>query len=526
MSSAWGEARTAERTGEAVRTAECTSSRLALAGVEGAFDDRTRDLLQRRLSGSVRRRGWLVRRALAAADVIGLASAFVLALWLFGGDEGAPVPDRIDPQIEALLFFATLPVWVVMAKLYGLYDHDEERTGHSTVDEIGGVFHMVTVVTWLVFGAAWLVSFAEPQLDKLLAFWSLAVLLMCLLRVGARASCRRHASYRQNVIIVGAGDVGQTIARKLVNHPEYGISLLGFVDNEPKERRDGLGDLTLLGGTERLRALVELLDVDRVIFAFSNESEADTVELVRTLQTMDVQIDVVPRLYELVAPGGEFHAVEGLPLLRMPPLRLSRSSAFLKRTLDLMLTIPGLIVLSPVLVAIAIAIKLHNPGPVFFRQVRMGAKGPFRIWKFRTMWVDADERKHEFTHLNKHLAPGGDARMFKIDDDPRVTKAGGFLRRHSLDELPQLFNVATGDMTLVGPRPLILEEDCYVHEWARQRLSLKPGVTGLWQAFGRSGIPFEEMLKLDYLYVTNWSPLADLRIILQTVPVLVRAQSD
>jgi lipopolysaccharide/colanic/teichoic acid biosynthesis glycosyltransferase len=178
-------------------------------------------------------------------------------------------------------------------------------------------------------------------------------------------------------------------------------------------------------------------------------------------------------------------------------------------------------VLAPLLAAIALAIRLDSKGPVFFRQVRMGRGGTFRIWKFRTMIADADERKHEVAHLNKHLANGGDPRMFKITNDPRVTRVGAFLRRYSLDELPQLFNVVTGEMSLVGPRPLILDEDQYIDSWGRQRLDLKPGITGQWQVLGRTEIPFEEMVKLDYLYVTSWSLFTDLKLILRTVPVLV-----
>ncbi len=171
---------------------------------------------------------------------------------------------------------------------------------------------------------------------------------------------------------------------------------------------------------------------------------------------------------------------------------------------------------------IALLIKRDSPGPVFFRQVRMGCNGrTFRIWKFRTMAADAEERKSEVAHLNQHLQNGGDPRMFKVPNDPRVTRLGKWLRRYSLDELPQLFNVLRGEMSLVGPRPLVLDEDRYVDSWARQRLDLKPGCTGPWQVQGRCGIPFEEMVKLDYLYVTGWSLLGDLKLIGRTIPVLI-----
>jgi lipopolysaccharide/colanic/teichoic acid biosynthesis glycosyltransferase len=180
--------------------------------------------------------------------------------------------------------------------------------------------------------------------------------------------------------------------------------------------------------------------------------------------------------------------------------------------------------LSPLFLAVAVAIKLDSRGSVFFRQVRMGAGNrPFRVFKFRTMVADAENLKVEIAHLNMHS--DGDSRMFKVPDDPRVTKVGRFLRRWRLDELPQLLNVASGQMSLVGPRPLILDEDQHVAAWARRRLDLKPGMTGLWQVLGASDIPFDEMTKLDYLYVTNWSLREDLRLIMLTLPALTRARA-
>ena len=178
--------------------------------------------------------------------------------------------------------------------------------------------------------------------------------------------------------------------------------------------------------------------------------------------------------------------------------------------------------LAPLLAVIAIAIKLDSPGPVLFRQRRIGAGGrAFAIIKFRTMTLDAEARKTEVAHLNKHAADGHDPRMFKIDGDPRVTRLGHVLRRYSLDELPQFVNVLRGDMSMVGPRPLIPDEDRHVADWGRKRLDLRPGMTGLWQVLGRSDIPFAEMVKLDYQYVTTWSLGNDLRLLLRTIPLVL-----
>jgi exopolysaccharide biosynthesis polyprenyl glycosylphosphotransferase len=486
------------------------------------IDERTLEIVdRRRRTARIKRRGWLVHRMLLLADVVGLVSAFVVVELL--SNLAHPAVDRVDARAEVLIFALSLPGWIVVTKLYGLYDQDEERADHSTTDDLRGVFHMVTVCAWLFFAFAYITRVAHPSPPKLLLFWGLAIALVSLGRAASRAYCRRHISYLQNTIIIGAGDVGQLIASKLLRHPEYGINLVGFVDAEPKERREDLGPLTLLGPPERLPALVRLLDIERVIVAFSREDNENTLMLIRSMRDLGVQVDLVPRLFELVGSRVDVHAVEGLPLLGLGPAGLSPSAKFLKRGLDLLGSIAVLALLAPLLAVIAIAIRLDSPGPVFFRQIRMGRAGQtFRIFKFRSMATDADGRKAEFAHLNKHARNGGDPRMFKISDDPRATRVGRILRRYSLDELPQLFNVVAGHMSLVGPRPLILDEDEYVEQWARERLNLKPGMTGLWQVLGRQDIPFDEMLRLDYLYVTSWSLGGDINLLLRTIPCVGR----
>jgi exopolysaccharide biosynthesis polyprenyl glycosylphosphotransferase len=489
--------------------------------LQTTLDDRTLEILDRRQrTAVVKRRGWLLRRMLLAADLVGLLSALLLAELLAPARGSA---DAYSPQLEVLAFLATIPAWVVITKLYSLYDRDDERPNHSTADEFGAIFHMVTVCTWLVTLVTYATGIAHPSASKLAVFWGAAIVFVCVARAAARTLARRSTAYIQNTVIVGAGDVGQLLAKRFLNHPEYGMNLVGFVDAKPKKRPRDLENVALLGDTGRLAAIVRYLDVERVVVAFSNDTHEETLELLRSLEDLNVQIDIVPRLFEFVGPGLEIHTVGGLPLIGLPPLRLSRSSRLLKRTTDLALTLPALAVLAPVFALLALLIKLDSPGPVFFRQVRMGAAGrTFRIFKFRSMYVDAEERKHEVAHLNRHLAPGGDPRMFKIVGDPRVTRVGRRLRRFSLDELPQLLNVFAGQMSLVGPRPLILDEDQHVERWARQRLNLKPGVTGLWQVLGRSEIPFAEMVRLDYLYVTRWSLMGDLRLMALTIPALCR----
>jgi exopolysaccharide biosynthesis polyprenyl glycosylphosphotransferase len=483
------------------------------------LDERTLAILeQRRKTATIRRRGWLIRRMLLAADLVGLIGAFGIAQWLASVYETG-----MATHVQIAFFVATMPLWVMLARSYGLYDRDEERTDHSTIDETVAVFHVVTTGAWLLFIAAAATGLLRIHVVMLVTFWIAAILLIVLARGIARSLSRRRITYQQNAVIAGAGDVGQSIAHKLLQHPEYGINLVGFVDVEPKERREDLENLTILGPPERLPAIVRMFDIERVIVAFSKSSHADMLDLIRRLSDLDVQVDIVPRFFDLLTTGASIHTVEGVPLLGLARPHLARTSQLFKRTFDFVLASSALVVLSPLFAVLALLIKTGSRGPVFFRQVRMGSnERTFAIYKFRTMEADADARKAELVGLNMHARNGGDPRMFKIPDDPRVTRIGRFMRRWSIDELPQLLNVVRGEMSLVGPRPLILDEDQHVKEWARQRLNIKPGITGPWQVLGRNEIPFEEMVKLDYLYVTGWSVFNDIKLILQTVPALVR----
>jgi exopolysaccharide biosynthesis polyprenyl glycosylphosphotransferase len=464
-----------------------------------------------------------VRRALMWADIGGLAVAFTISEALYRASSNNL--SRVSLGVEIMLFCLTLPVWLVIAKMYGLYDRDESRANHTTTDDIVGVFHLVTISSWFLLVAAWLTKVANPAFTKVVLFWVSAIVLITVFRAGARAICRRQLSYIQNTVIVGAGSVGQLIARKILQHPEYGINLLGFVDEQPKDMQPELEHVPWLGSEDRLRAIVRAFDVERVVFAFTNDPFDRTVDLVRSMEDLEIQVDIVPRLFDLVSPSTEIHPLEGISLLGIAPLHLSRSDRLLKRATDIVLASIGLVLLAPLFGLIALLIKLDSPGPVFFRQLRMGRGGQlFEILKFRTMVVDAEERKRDFLHLNKHAGSGSAAHMFKIPNDPRITRLGRVLRRYSLDELPQLLNVLKGQMSLVGPRPLVLDEDRYVGEWARRRLDLRPGMTGLWQVLGRSDIPFDEMVKLDYQYVTTWSLWYDVRLLFRTIPLVVQAR--
>jgi exopolysaccharide biosynthesis polyprenyl glycosylphosphotransferase len=461
-----------------------------------------------------------MRRLLVVADLAGLLLAFFLAERLVP----AGVADTVEGHWEAAIFLASLPLWIVLFQIHGLYDRDEERTDHSTVDDVVGVVQVVTVGTWGFLLFTHLTRVAHPDVSRLVIFWLLAASLVPALRVGMRAVGRRQRSFVQNVIIVGSGDVARRLDDKIRKHPEYGLRVIGFVDRGTCASVNGSGPLELIGAPEDLPSLVPSLSADRVVIAFSTDSHEQTLDAIRAVQGTGVQIDIVPRMFEVLGTNARLHTIEGIPLVGLPTPRLSGSSRFLKRSLDIFGASFGIVVFLPLFAVTAALIKLDSRGPVVFRQLRMGGhENTFHIFKFRTMVRDAEDRKADVEHLNMHRYD--DPRMFKVPNDPRVTRVGSALRRWRIDELPQLFNVLRGEMSLVGPRPLILDEDQYVERWARKRLDLKPGMTGLWQVLGASDIPFDEMTKLDYLYVTNWSLREDLRLIMLTLPALTRARA-
>ena len=468
-------------------------------------------------------RGWLMRRLLVVADVAGLATAFASTELLYG-NRGSP--DAFNLFDEIAVFLLALPIWLVGAKAFGLYDRDEERADHSTVDDFARVFLLATAGMFVLTRLALLPHIADPDLLKLTVFWALTITCVPCMRIAARVGARRTGAYVQKTIIVGAGDVGQLVARKLLQHPEYGLDLLGFVDAQPKERREDLGDLTLLGTAADLPALVREHQVDRVIFAFSNDPHAEFLHLIRTLRDSGVQIDVVPRLFEIVGPKIGIHTVEGLALVGLPPVRIPRTSRALKRTLDVVGALVTLVLVAPLYLAVAIAIKLDSPGPVLFRQRRLGKDlRPFTFLKFRTMRTGVDDREHRdyiAATMNAGAALGRNG-LYKLERRSHVTRVGSWLRRTSLDELPQLLNVLRGDMSLVGPRPCLEYELEHFAPHHFDRFLVPAGLTGLWQVSARAHSTFGEALDLDVLYAQSWSLGLDLALLARTPLQLLRS---
>jgi exopolysaccharide biosynthesis polyprenyl glycosylphosphotransferase len=273
-----------------------------------------------------------------------------------------------------------------------------------------------------------------------------------------------------------------------------------------------------LGGVGELAHLIADHQVERVIIAPDGHDQDEIIHGIRLIKALGVKVSVLPRLLEVVGSSSTFEDVDGLTLLGVRQHGASRSSEALKRLMDLVGAVIVVVLFAPLMLLLAVAIKLDSRGPVLFRQRRIGRKGEgFWMFKFRSMVKNAEETKMELSARNE--AEGG---LFKIAEDPRITHVGRLLRRTSLDELPQLLNVLVGHMSLVGPRPLVQDEDALIEGWQRRRLAVKPGMTGMWQIYGSSRIPMDEMVKIDYLYGANWSLWLDLKVLLRTVPYVLR----
>ena len=486
-----------------------------------AVDESTRRLLARP-SGATRRR--LVPRSLMIADVLGLTLAYLVATHHWGGN------GDFGSTRDLVLFACSLPCWVFVAKVHGLYHQDAERADHCTTDDIVGIFHLVIIGAWLLLVVSRLQGSNGPGIISLTAFGLLAICLVPVCRTIARRLCRRSRAYVQNTVIVGAGDIGQLICRKLVKHPEYGANVVGFVDDSPKVRRSDLPEhLPVLGGPDRLPEIIERLHVERVVIAFSNHPVDELLALLRRLRPLPIQIDLVPWLFELIGARVAVHAVEGLTLIGLPPGRRSTSSRILKRGIDVVASAAGLIVLSPLMVYIAIRIWRDSPGPVLFRQTRLGiGMKEFTALKFRTMKIDTDQETHrEYIRKTMSLRTAAEGNgLFKLDRGDSVTKVGRWLRRTSLDELPQLINVLIGDMSLVGPRPCIPYETENFEPHHSERFLMPQGITGLWQVAARANSTYLEALDLDVAYVRDWSLGLDLRLILRTPLQLLRQRGS
>lgn len=452
-------------------------------------------------------RSTFLHRLLGLADGLSALISGLFAGLVFGLPLGSTL----------ILTFVLILFWVGLAFTSGLYSESGLMTWASGLSEAPRLATAALLLAWPILGLTEVLPIGKPVLTALVITATIAT-CDAISRGLARGYAHRVAPLRQRTLIVGSGVVADRLAERIEQHSEFGLETIGLVDDEVHSVNDK-ERLPKLGSLADLDDLIADKEVDRVIIAFSRASHRELLDCIRACRNQRVAVDMVPRLFELIDSGRSVTQIGGMPVLSIGAPPLGQASRVAKRALDIVGSGIALVLLSPVLLAIALAIKLTSRGPVFFRQVRAGRGGStFKVFKFRTMYRDAEARKGDYKGANEAT----DGVMFKIKEDPRITRVGGFLRRTSLDELPQLINVLRGEMSLVGPRPLILQEaEKAAQSWHARRLDLRPGITGLWQVSGRSDLPFQEMVRFDYQYVSGWSIARDVEILLATIPVVL-----
>ena len=447
-------------------------------------------------SGRAAKRDALFRRLLAVADLTAATFAIVVGGALLAADL---------VNVGSLI---GLPLVVLSAKAMGLYDRDELVIHKTTLNDAPKLFYLTTVFT-LVY------TVAQADLQNTTIAAQTIVVLWLLMMAGimaARWTARRVAralTPPERCVLIGDTAHATRVQRMLDSHPTLSAELVAVI---PFRRATARGEDAHEFGEYLRRS-----DFHRVIVTHGDVDAGDMIDTIRVFKSRGIKVSVLPTLFDVLGSAVEFDDLGGATLLGVRRYGLTRSSQLMKRTLDVVVSGAALVALAPMFAIIAVLIKRSSPGPVFFRQTRVGRSDTrFQIVKFRTMRSDAEERKLELLDRNETRG------LFKIADDPRVTGIGRILRRSSLDELPQLLNVLRGEMSLVGPRPLVVDEDQQVAGWHRRRLDLTPGMTGAWQILGNR-VPLEDMVSLDYLYIVNWSLWSDVEILLRTVPhVLAR----
>lgn len=451
-----------------------------------------------RIGLTIVRRDSTVRRSLALADVIALSAALAAAAELGGG----------SLRLPALL---ALPTLIVVAKVMGIYDRDANLLRRSTLDEVPALFQLATLATLVIWLAGTAIITGGLDAGQVLVLWALLFGLITALRTIARELARRLTPI-ERCLFVGDAESADEFREKLAASRGVKAEVVSSVPLEagPPPGANGewaarvvpkIGELAYENGAQR------------VVLAPGPGASEELVDAVRQIKDAGLKVSVLPRHTRVAGSAVALDRLDGITLLGVQRFHITRSSRVVKRGFDIAASLLALIVLSPLLLAIAVAIRADSKGPIVFRQRRAGRDGQtFAILKFRSMIEGAETQQEELSHLNEAVG------VFKLREDPRVTRVGRMLRRYSLDELPQLVNVLRGEMSLVGPRPLPLDEDRRIEGWQRRRLELRPGITGPWQILGPNRVPLHEMANLDNQYIADWSLWIDLRILLLTVP--------
>lgn len=438
------------------------------------------------------------RRLLGASDVVAATLALV-----------ATATFTHTQQVYWAMFAAVLFI-VPAGKLMGLYDRDAHVINHTTLDEAPKLFSLAMMTALAAFIARDLYVIGDTGIGTKQLVFLVGALTGLLVggRVMARSTARLMTA-PERLLVVGSDDDAECLSRKLEHSRKLKAKIVGRVPIAFDELPEGHSKV--LGGAGDLRRVVETFKIDRIVVIPGNRHAAEVSDVVRAVKSIGMKISLMPQLFDAIGWAVEADEIGGEQIMGVRDFRMTASSTLIKRATDIAGAFLLLLVSSPVMLLTAIAIKLDSRGPMFFRQSRIGRRGDdFEIFKFRTMCAGAEAMRGDVDHLNETHG------LFKSNGDPRVTRVGGFLRRSHIDELPQLFNVLRGQMSLVGPRPLIPSEDLAITGWYRRRSHIKPGITGAWQLHGPVAAPLDEMVKLDYLYVANWSWWGDTKIMLRT----------
>ncbi len=467
----------------------------------------------RRLPALKRGARWLTYTL--ALDVVLINVAFALGYVVrYDLQLLLPVFDALQAPYAAYAGFQVLHsvLMLLFLALNGVY---QRRRGGSWFDELYRITNATTTAVIILLAVTFIF---QPLVYSRLLLMEAGVITIVLLsgarllRRAVEANLRRRGVGVDRVLIVGAGETGRTVMRNLVALPELGYQVVGFVDDDIS--KGDLGRYKALGTLDSLGAVLNSERLDEVIITLPWTHHRTIVGLVRLCESFGVRARVVPDMFQLSLSRVDFDDMGGIPLMGLKEARIPRTGRLIKRALDFGLALMGLLLSAPLSLLVALAIRLDSPGPVIFKQKRVGERGQdFYFYKFRSMRQGAEEEQDQLRGRNEASGP-----LFKIKDDPRQTRLGRLLRRRSLDEIPQLWNVLRGDMSLVGPRPGLPAEVAQYQPWHRQRLEVPPGITGLWQVSGRSDLSFDEMCLLDIYYIENWSLGLDLRIMLRTIP--------
>lgn len=419
------------------------------------------------------------------------------------------------------LMLAVLAIWAPMYHRSNLYRPDPSATVLGILWRFARANFLATVILFAL--TYFLRIWEEPSRW----FMGLFVALNCLLGAAVRVLLSellgrwlRQGMSMRRVLIVGAGDAGRRLAAAISNQAA-GFQIVGVLDDAATPDDEVLPDVRILGPVSQLDERLARGEADEVLVAMGELDSEAQKRCIETCMRYNVVWKIVPSLYEMLLDRVSVDEVGGVPLIGMKTSNVIGVNYLLKRGIDLAGGALLLLFCAPVMAAAALAVKIGSPGPVFYRHTRVGYKlKPFTFLKFRSMYVGADRDKEALRSRNERQGP-----VFKMANDPRVTPVGRFLRKYSIDELPQIFHVLAGRMSLIGPRPPLPEEVAEYEEWQKRRLDAPPGITGLWQVSGRHRLSFDEMVKLDLYYIENWSLALDLKIAVRTLLVVLSGDS-